>query len=99
MNKLIIGMIIGLVIGGMIGYFSYGMINKPNPDFTRGTGFQIDEETKSEIASFFALNPTDSETKTYCQKNPMNCRYYCTEINQEHEICSQIKVMDRGFKE
>ena len=98
MNKLIIGIIIGLIIGGMIGYFSYGIIDKPNLDTPRGNKFQVDEETKVKIVSFFESNSTDNEVEIYCQENRMYCMYYCTEINSDHEICSKIQVMDKGIK-
>ncbi len=90
MNKLITGLIIGLLIGGGIGYFSYGLIHKQNPDFVRGTDFQMDEETKNRVTSFFDANPSDSEIETYCQENPMDCRYYCMEVNSNSNICDEI---------
>ena len=98
MNKLIIGIIIGLFIGGIIGYFSHDLINKSNPKMNAGE-FEIDDETKSEVISFFDSNPTNEEVEIYCQENRKNCVYYCTEINSEYEICSQIKSQKGSLKE
>ncbi len=98
MNKLIIGIIIGLIIGGTIGYFSHNLISKSTPKMN-GKEFEIDNQTKSEIMSFFNSSPSDSEVESYCQENRKNCVYYCTEINEEHEICSQIQSRGGDFKE
>ena len=52
MKNLIIGLVIGLVLGGLIGYFIGNQSQRgyfPN----RGGDFQIDEETKQSIKSFF----------------------------------------------
>lgn len=95
MKKLIIGILIGLVIGVIIGYFSYGLINKPNNfsnnRFSGGNNFQIDENTKQEIISFFDSTEDINEINSYCEENRMNCVYYCGNVNSEHEICSSLE--------
>jgi hypothetical protein len=51
----------------------------------------LDEETKSQIISFFESNPDESAINNYCVNNPMYCFYYCKEINPSQEICSKTK--------
>lgn len=97
MNKLITGIIIGLIVGGMIGYFSHDLISESTPKMNAGE-FGIGDETKSEVISFFDLNPSNEEVEIYCQENRKNCVYYCREINQEHEICSEIKLQKEILK-
>ncbi len=98
MNKLITGIILGVIIGGMIGYFSNDLISESTPKMNGG-GFEIDDETKSEVISFFDTSPTNEDVEIYCQENKKNCVYYCTEINQEHKICSEIKLQKGSLKE
>jgi gas vesicle protein len=92
MNKLFIGIIIGMIIGGLMGYFLSGLIIKPKSEFTRNQDFQIDENTKEEVISFFGSNPTNEEVEKYCQENRMYCMYYCMEINQNDDVCEKIQL-------
>ena len=101
MNKLVIGLLIGILIGGIGGYFVSNTLNKSNSNFVgQGNfqGFQIDDTTKQEIISFFENSENVSEINSYCEQNRMNCFYYCTEINSEHEVCNDIMPADgQGF--
>jgi Na+/glutamate symporter len=85
---LIIGLVLGLVIGGVVGYFLH---NNMNRNFTQGRGnFQIDENTKNEITSFFETNTDMNTISSYCEQNRVNCLYYCRSINPNHEICKEL---------
>jgi len=88
MNKLIIGLVIGILTGGIGGYLISGSIKKA-PNQERFTDFQIDENAKQEIISYFENNGFN-EINSYCEQNRKNCFYYCTEVNQEHEVCDGI---------
>ena len=88
MNKIITGLFIGVILLGIAGCTS----SKPDrPDFTERDNFQIDEETKSQILSFFEETSDLDEINSYCEENMMHCGYYCMEINPDYEICNQIK--------
>jgi len=100
MNKLItgliMGLVIGLIIGLSIGYFTSTLINRPNfmrdnQNFMRNNTFQISDDEKSSIISFFN-NSNLEEINSYCQENRMYCAYYCREINPEHEACSLMQI-------
>jgi hypothetical protein len=86
---LIIGLAIGLILGGAAGYIIKG--NIPRNNFGRNN-FQIDENTKSDIISFFDNTSDMNEITEYCDENRFYCMYYCREINPEHEICSTIQM-------
>lgn len=58
----------------------------------------IDEETKNQIISFFESTNNLDEIKSYCETNYMYCNYYCREINQEHEVCKQVRIPPGGQK-
>ena len=75
MNKqtrgIIIGLVIGLVLGAIAGYVLHNNINK---NFLQGRGnFQIDENTKNEINSFFKSTSDRNEINFYCEQNRINC--------------------------
>lgn len=90
----IVGIIIGLVIGGASGYF---YANKsPRGIFENFNNMQISEESKSEVTSFFENNPDQATINSYCQENTNNCMYYCREMNQDNELCTQFLNMSRG---
>lgn len=101
MNKLIVGLLIGIIIGWIGGYLISGVINKPNPDFQRGNfqGFQIDDTTKQEIVSFFENTNDINEITSYCEQNRMNCFYYCSEVNSEHEVCDELIMPNNNFSQ
>jgi len=87
----IVGLIIGLVIGGASGYF---YANKsPRGNFGNFNNFQINEESKAEVTSFFEGNPDEVTLTSYCQQNMNNCMYYCREVNKDNEACNQILNM------
>ena len=87
---LITGLIIGLALGGAGGYIISNNFRSAN--FGMRGSFQISEETKSSIVSFFDAASDMNEVTSYCNQNRMYCSYYCREINPEHEICSQIQM-------
>jgi len=89
MKGAIIGLIAGLILGGIIGYISHNILSR---NFIgRGNfNFQIDEQTKNEITSFFESASDINEINSYCGQNRVNCAYYCRDINPNHEICKQI---------
>lgn len=90
----IVGIIIGLVIGGVAGYFY--AYKSPRGNFGNFNNMQISEESKSEVTSFFESNPDQATINSYCQENPNNCIYYCREMNQDNELCTQFLNMSRG---
>lgn len=93
---IIIGLVIGLALGAIAGYFLHSNLNS---NFIQGRGnFQIDENTKNEITSFFDSNPDSNEINSYCEQNRMYCAYYCRNINPDHEICSQFQNMNRSMR-
>lgn len=84
---LIVGLVIGLIIGGIAGYLIANNIH--------GTGigkgnFQINEETKTSIISFFENTSDMNEINAYCEQNRNYCFYYCMNINPNHDICSEL---------
>lgn len=82
------GLITGLIIGGVGGYALHNSIGR---SFIQGRGnFQIDEETKTKITSFFDSTSNMDEIKSYCEQNRMYCAYYCRNINPNHEICKEL---------
>lgn len=87
---IIIGLAAGLILGGIIGYILHNNINRNF--ILRGGNFQIDEQTKQQITSFFEGTSDMNEINSYCDQNRMYCLYYCREINPNHEICSQIQM-------
>lgn len=85
-----IGLVIGIVLGGIGGYLVANNIHRIA--FPGRGNFQIDENTKNQITSFFQGTSDINEIRSYCDQNRMNCFYYCREINPEHEICSEIQM-------
>jgi len=84
---IIIGSLLGLILGGIIGYMLHSNING---NFAPKGNFQIDEQTKIEIQTFFNSTSDMSEIKSYCDSHIANCFYYCRNVNQDHEICSEL---------
>ncbi|MFA5993000.1 MAG: hypothetical protein WC796_04810 [Candidatus Pacearchaeota archaeon] len=94
---IIIGLIVGLIIGIVVGYFLHGLINRSMSGRGNFQGnFQIDDNTKNEITSFFDSNPDTATITSYCQQNKENCVYYCSNINRNSPVCSSILNMSRG---
>ena len=92
----VIGLIIGLVFGGVIGYIIVNNLHRNNSPFLGN--FQIDEQTKTGVISFFNSTVDMDKINSYCQENRMNCLYYCRNINPNHEICQNIQVTsNRSF--
>jgi hypothetical protein len=90
---IILGLIIGLIIGGVGGYFIHNFLSR---SFISGRGnFQIDENTKNEITSFFDSTSDINEINSYCGQNRMYCAYYCRNINSDNEFCSIIMNSSR----
>jgi len=90
----IVGIIVGLIVGGIAGYFYADKSSRGN--FGNLNNMQISEESKSEITSFFESNPDQATINSYCQENINNCMYYCREMNQDSELCTQFLNMSRG---
>jgi uncharacterized membrane-anchored protein YhcB (DUF1043 family) len=91
---IIIGLIIGLALGAIAGYFLHNYMNR---NFMQRRGdFQIDENTKNEITSFFESASDINEINSYCEQNRIYCAYYCREINPDHEICSRFQNFNRS---
>ena len=117
MNKVIIAIIIVLIVGGLgiavyfttdTNKFPFGDKNKEKPEgfdykTLNGSGVQeLTEEQISELQEFFYSNPSNSEIGIYCQENRMYCRYYCSQINPNHEYCENMisqRNFNRGFRE
>jgi hypothetical protein len=101
-SKVILFSVIFLIIGGVAGYFigtnnnskNFNNINLngPNGDFPQ----QFDEETISEITSFFNSTQDSQEIKDYCQSNLMYCMEYCRNINPSHEVCNELNASFKG---
>ena len=85
---LVVGLVIGLIIGGVGGYIITNNFHRAG--FQGRGNFQINEETKNKISSFFENKSDMNEIKSYCDQNRMYCVYYCTNINQNHEICTEL---------
>lgn len=97
MSKIIIGLMIGIVIGLIAGYFvPHNLGREGFPE--KNNNFQIDEETKNSITSFFESTSDANEISNYCDYNRMNCMYYCKNINSEHEICKTLQEFPGGEK-
>ncbi len=85
---LIIGIIIGLVFGGGAGYLFHNNISR---NFIQNkNNFQIDENTKNKIISFFDNTTDINSINSYCNQNMNYCLYYCRTINPNHEICANL---------
>ncbi len=92
----IIGLVIGLVFGSIISYIIVNNFHRSNSPFLGN--FQIDEQAKSGIISFFNSTTDMDKISSYCQENRMNCLYYCRNINPDHEICKNIQMpLNRSF--
>lgn len=87
---LISGLVIGLLVGGAAGYL---VANNIHRGIGRGN-FQINEETKASITSFFESTSDINEIRNYCGQNRNYCFYYCSSINQNHDICKEL--MNQG---
>jgi hypothetical protein len=85
---IIIGLTAGLILGGVAGYLLHNNINRSF--MQRGGNFQINEETKNSIISFFESTSDMNEINSYCEQNRINCLYYCMNINPNHEICKML---------
>jgi len=57
---------------------------------------QFDNATKQEVIDFFDNTNDINEIMSYCEQNRMNCFYYCTDINSEHEVCDNIMIPNNG---
>ncbi len=97
MNKIIIGLVMGLMIGLVAGYFVPHNFSRDGFS-ERGNEFQIDDETKNSIISFFDSTEDTNEISDYCDANRMYCTYYCKDINPEHEICKTLQEFPGGMK-
>ncbi|MFA5173599.1 MAG: hypothetical protein WC438_00270 [Candidatus Pacearchaeota archaeon] len=101
-NKIGIILIVIIIAVSLVG--GYFLINNKhnrtdfpgiqNNEFDKkGFNQTFNEDTKSEIISFFENNEAES-IKDYCNKNPPYCMYYCREIDSSNEICSQMQPPD-----
>ena len=87
-SYLIVGIIIGLVIGGSATYLILN--NFRNHSFAKGGNFNLDENTKNQITSFFESSPSQTQLDDYCNQNRMYCIYYCRQVNPSSELCAGI---------
>lgn len=72
--------------------FREHFFQKRENDFDRKENFStINKTIQKEITSFFESSPSSFEIEEYCNENPMYCKYYCTEINFNNDICSQLQ--------
>lgn len=77
-----------LIIGGFIGYFLHPSLNRNF--MQRNNNFQLSEESKKEIISFFENTKDANEINNYCKEHIVDCAYYCREINPNHEACKNL---------
>ncbi|MFA7708271.1 MAG: hypothetical protein WCX73_04955 [Candidatus Pacearchaeota archaeon] len=100
---IVIFVIIIILIGVIGGYFYYKSNSDKHSGFDNGArqgspdsesgqgGPQLNETRINEVVSFFNLTSDIEQIKTYCAEDPLNCMYYCSQVNPSHEVCSQIK--------
>jgi hypothetical protein len=84
---LIIGLIFGLILGSIGGYICGHKFSKNN--FGKFNNFQITEEEKSNVSSIFESS-NETEIASFCEKNRPSCIYYCSQVDKNKGICSQI---------
>jgi hypothetical protein len=103
-NTLLIGAVIVLLIGDLFfGYMFFFHNNRPGSGF-RGTGnspqMQLSDGQKQSVTSFFESTTNIDEITSYCdnQENRMLCFYYCSQVNPDHEYCSQLMQERPNFQ-
>lgn len=97
-NKMIIGIVIAgviIVIGASFGIYLYlHEINHNNYTGNRRNfrgNFTFNNETLSQTSDFFNNNSDVQTMQSYCQQNMIYCRYYCTNVNPDNSLCSQLQ--------
>lgn len=93
-KKLIIAIVVlSIIVIGLLAYVFLGNQVRGDfrqPSFQNMSGFSLTDEIKASTVEFFDSPPSLEDAKTYCDENRINCFYYCTEVNQEHEVCSDL---------
>lgn len=89
-SNIILAIIItALVISNL--FFGYMLLKpKSRPDFRGFQEMQLTDEQITNVTTFFQNAQDLEEIKNYCTNNRMECFYYCRNINQNHEVCSQL---------
>lgn len=97
-NNLLIVLVALLLLSNM--FFGYMFFfHKPKPDFQgRMPQIQLSDDEINAIESFFNSNPSAEEITDYCNNNRMNCAYYCMNIDQNNDFCSQMMQQRPGFQ-
>lgn len=95
----IIGVIIIVLILIILGYLYFTGFSKD--DFRENHGnpernLQLTDSQINEVTSFFDSNPTSQQIQDYCEKDRMNCAYYCRNINSDNDYCKQLNSIRKG---
>jgi len=97
--------ILAIIIIGVFVYFrgdfvkndrldDSGKFNQPNSSerpFNQPPNMQLNETQIQEVTSFFDSATDSEEIQKYCQSNRNSCMYYCSQVNQSNEFCSQMQ--------
>lgn len=103
MIAIIIASSIIVIIAASFGVYLYlhEMSNHRFVSQRRSGNFSFNNETLSQTAEFFNNNTNLQTLQSYCQQNMPYCEYYCTSINSENSLCSQLQLpqqpMNRSF--
>jgi hypothetical protein len=60
--------------------------------FPRGN-FTLDENRINEVSDVFENAETSENVTEYCNSHRIECGYYCSNINPEHEYCSNLSYL------
>lgn len=95
MVLIIVIAIVLLIIGAIVGYLYFsGFFNHREGKFPGGN-IQLNQAQVYDVTSFFDSNPNQDDINTYCQENRESCFYYCRNINQNNDYCSQMMNFTR----
>ncbi len=68
--------------------FNRSGMNMTDGNFSRPMMMNLTEEQITEISEVFE-NSDSVQLEAYCQEKGMECGYYCTRIDPDHEFCIQ----------
>jgi hypothetical protein len=90
-SNTILIIIVGILLASNL-FFGYMLFfHKSKLGFGKGfQNMQLTEEQINSVKNFFSSTADINEIKNYCDSKKMECFYYCRNINQNHEICSQL---------
>jgi hypothetical protein len=89
-NNLILIIVVGvlLIINIFFGYMLF--FHKTGPNSQGFQNMHLTDEQIASVTSFFENTTDTTAINSYCEKNRMECFYYCKNINSGNEFCSQL---------